>query len=182
MVLKMTLLLPISTDPLDDPDHSFLHRAVAIDSAATEQTMCICPTSCGPVIQNNLYIGTPEGTTGCLYFYNATNNYKSGFKGGVPGSAADLIWYLPVELGSGNYILSTDGSGNLCWFCTCYCVCAACYSTASAVEYIGGNCGCFVCYIDFGTQTAECTCAFCDFFSCGRNVLSDYYGASVICG
>lgn len=149
----MALLLPVSTDMLNSPQHSFLHRVVAIDSAANECTIQVAASGL-VCIRNIVQVGTPLATAGEMDLYNATNTYKSGFKGGIPYGAADLLWTLPADIGSAGQFIITDGAGNLVW-CTHGSVCVNCYvsCTICVVCCACGDCGSFVCYVDFGGQS-----------------------------
>ncbi len=61
----MSLLLPNPSDPLSNPDHAFLHRIVAIDSAAPEQSITIDATGVNklpitPVLKGTITINSPD--------------------------------------------------------------------------------------------------------------------------
>ena len=69
----MALLLPAATDLLNNPDHAFLHRVLAIDSAAVEQTLAVTAVGLGigtttPTAVLHLKAGTTAASTAPLKF------------------------------------------------------------------------------------------------------------------
>ena len=69
----MVLLLPAATDLLNNPDHAFLHRVLAIDSAAVEQTLAVTAVGLGigtttPTAVLHLKAGTTAASTAPLKF------------------------------------------------------------------------------------------------------------------
>jgi hypothetical protein len=73
----MALLLPQATDELNAPDHSFLHRVVAVDAEAPEQSLTI------DIDGNAVLIGTLEAggftTTGTGTFGKVSTSQTMSF-------------------------------------------------------------------------------------------------------
>jgi len=97
----MALVLPTAATLLSADDHAKMHRVIAIDSAAAEQSFYIDATG-------NACIG---GSNNELRFYEGVNYV--GFV--APALTANQIYTLPITDGSSGQFMQTNGSGVMTW-------------------------------------------------------------------
>lgn len=114
----MAYLLPISTDPLNSPDHSLLHRIITVDSAATEQSLKIDSSSnailLGGVSVDTAFTGkqiatpsNPAASYNKMYFKSGDRLYLL-----TSGGTESLVGNISGSTGAtDNAILRADGTG-----------------------------------------------------------------------
>jgi len=114
----MAYLLPISTDPLDSPSHSLLHRIITVDSAAAEQSLKI-DSSSNAIISGGVQVETSFTGKQIATPANPSAGYnKAYFKSGdrlyllTSGGTESLVGNISGSTGStDNAILRADGTG-----------------------------------------------------------------------
>lgn len=114
----MAYLLPISTDPLDSPSHSLLHRIITVDSAAAEQSLKIDSSSnallLGGVSVDTSFTGkqiatpsNPAASYNKMYFKSGDRLYLL-----TSGGTESLVGNISGSTGStDNAILRANGTG-----------------------------------------------------------------------
>lgn len=114
----MAYLLPISTDPLNSPDHSLLHRIITVDSAAAEQSLKIDSSSnailLGGVSVDTSFTGkqiatpsNPAASYNKIYFKSDERLYLL-----TSGGTESLVGNISGSTGAtDNAILRADGTG-----------------------------------------------------------------------
>jgi hypothetical protein len=114
----MAYLLPITTDPLNSPDHSFLHRVITVDGSAPEQSVKVDSSSnvlllAGLSIETSFtakQISTPSSpasTYNKLYFKSDNNLYKLTSS----GIESQVGIFSGSTGATDNAILRADGTG-----------------------------------------------------------------------
>lgn len=114
----MAYLLPISTDPLDSPSHSLLHRIITVDSAAAEQSLKI-DSSSNAILLGGLSVDTsftgkqiatpsnPAATYNKMYFKSGDRLYLL-----TSGGTESLVGNISGSTGAtDNAILRANGTG-----------------------------------------------------------------------
>ena len=106
----MAISQPISTDPLNAPDHSLSHRVIANDSAAPNQSIVV--DSSGTTTLNFGYIGNVTTVT-TIYTILVTDeliicNSASDFTSTLPAANIGQRFYIK-NIGAG--LITVDGAG-----------------------------------------------------------------------
>lgn len=116
----MTLLLPTSSSPLNNPDHAFLHRVVAVDSASPEQSIIVDSSGRVGIATTapnySLEVVNPSaGTTERLLAVTNANtpasaSYIKTIGLGVGNGTSDALGYgfLWGQKGNGTYTIFMD--------------------------------------------------------------------------
>lgn len=104
----MSLVLPIATDPQNNPSHSRLHRVFACDGSAPDQSITIDAAG------NGVCVGTWSAEMIKIPQIGGTAGKFNIFKGGA--NIIDLTYTLPTAYPSvSGYVLSSTDAGVMSW-------------------------------------------------------------------
>jgi hypothetical protein len=122
----MSYLLPISSDPLNSPDHSLLHRIITVDSAAAEQSLKI-DSSSNAILLGGVQVETsftgkqistpsnPASGYNKAYFktdnrlYLLTSGGTESLVGNISGSTGATTGAILIANGTGGSTLQATG-------------------------------------------------------------------------